>query len=44
VELSFFADKPHSEIARQLGIPLGTVKSRLRLALARLKRALGEDE
>ena len=44
VELSFFADKPHSEIAQQLGIPLGTVKSRLRLALARLKRALGEDE
>ena len=40
VELSFFADKPHSEIAAQLDIPLGTVKSRLRLAMARLKRAL----
>jgi RNA polymerase sigma-70 factor (ECF subfamily) len=44
VELSFFADKPHSQIAAQLGIPLGTVKSRLRLAMARLKRALGEAE
>src|SRR4051812_4176006 len=44
VELSFFADKPHSEIAQQLGIPLGTVKSRLRLAMARLKRVLGEAE
>jgi RNA polymerase sigma factor (sigma-70 family) len=44
VELSFFADKPHSVIAAELGIPLGTVKSRLRLAMARLKRALGEVE
>jgi RNA polymerase sigma-70 factor (ECF subfamily) len=44
VELSFFADKPHSQIATELGIPLGTVKSRLRLAMARLKRALGEAE
>ena len=44
VQLSFFADKPHSQIAAELGIPLGTVKSRLRLAMARLKRALGETE
>ena len=43
VELSFFADKPHSQIALELGIPLGTVKSRLRLAMARLKRAMGGD-
>ena len=42
VELSFFADKPHSQIAAELDIPLGTVKSRLRLAMARLKRGLGE--
>ena len=42
VELSFFADKPHSQIAAELDIPLGTVKSRLRLAMARLKRVLGE--
>jgi len=41
---SFFADKPHSQIAGELGIPLGTVKSRLRLAMARLKRALGDAE
>jgi RNA polymerase sigma-70 factor (ECF subfamily) len=43
VELSFFADKPHSQIAAELGIPLGTVKSRLRLAMGRLKRAMGDD-
>jgi RNA polymerase sigma-70 factor (ECF subfamily) len=42
VELSFFADKPHSQIAAELAIPLGTVKSRLRLALARLRLALQE--
>jgi RNA polymerase sigma-70 factor (ECF subfamily) len=44
VELSFFADKPHSQIAAELGIPLGTVKSRLRLAMARLRSALGEAQ
>ena len=44
VELSFFADKPHSQIAVELGIPLGTVKSRLRLAMGRLKRAMGGEE
>ena len=40
VRLSFFEDKPHGDIARELGIPLGTVKSRLRLAFTRLKSAL----
>ena len=44
VRLSFFQDKPHGEIERALGIPLGTVKSRLRLAMARLRAALGEIE
>lgn len=42
VELSFFADKPHSQIAAELAIPLGTVKSRLRLAMLRLKAVMGE--
>jgi RNA polymerase sigma-70 factor (ECF subfamily) len=42
VELSFFADKPHSAIAKELGLPLGTVKSRLRLAMGRLRTALGD--
>jgi RNA polymerase sigma-70 factor (ECF subfamily) len=40
IALAFFADKPHSEIAGELGLPLGTVKSRLRLAMARLRNAL----
>lgn len=42
VEMSFFSDKPHSEIAKELGIPLGTVKSRLRLAMVRIRAALGD--
>ncbi|MBB6251858.1 sigma-70 family RNA polymerase sigma factor [Nitrospirillum iridis] len=37
VRLSFFEDAPHPDIAQRLGIPLGTVKSRLRLAMARLR-------
>lgn len=42
VQLFYFHEKPHSEIAKALGIPLGTVKSRVRLALGRL-RSLLED-
>jgi RNA polymerase sigma-70 factor (ECF subfamily) len=43
ITLAFFADKPHSEIAKDLGLPLGTVKSRLRLAMGRLRGALAES-
>jgi RNA polymerase sigma-70 factor (ECF subfamily) len=42
IELSFYQEKAHGEIARLLGIPLGTVKSRLRLAMDRLRSLLGE--
>ena len=42
IELSFFTEAAHSEIAERLGLPLGTVKSRLRLAMTRL-RSLLED-
>ncbi len=37
---AFFADKAHSRVAADLGLPLGTVKSRVRLALGRLRLAL----
>lgn len=40
VQLAYFDDRPHSAIERELGIPLGTVKTRLRLALLRLRAAL----
>jgi RNA polymerase sigma-70 factor (ECF subfamily) len=42
IELSFFEEKAHGEIAERLQIPLGTVKSRSRLAIARLRALLGE--
>jgi len=44
VELSFFLEQPHGEIAAELGIPLGTVKSRLRLAMAKLRSLLSDLE
>lgn len=43
LKIFYFEEKPHSAIAEELGLPLGTVKSRLRLALAKLRAALGED-
>ena len=42
VTLSFVEGKAHSEIAEELGIPMGTVKSRMRLAMARLRPVLGD--
>jgi RNA polymerase sigma-70 factor (ECF subfamily) len=42
IRLAFFEELSHSTIARQLNLPLGTVKSRLRLACARLERILIE--
>ena len=44
IKLSFFSDKPHSEIAEELRLPLGTVKSRLRLAMLRLRAILEESQ
>ena len=40
VRRSFFDEQPHSEIAEALNLPLGTVKSRLRLAFAKLRDRL----
>jgi RNA polymerase sigma factor (sigma-70 family) len=40
LRLSFFDEQAHATIAQELGIPLGTVKSRIRLAVNQLRRAL----
>jgi len=37
IRLSFFEDRSHAEISKELNIPLGTVKSRVRLAVERLR-------
>lgn len=42
--LSFFDDCSHSTIANKLNLPLGTVKSRIRLAFARLRAALEDGK
>lgn len=42
ITLSFFSQSPQIEIAKSLGIPLGTVKSRVRLAMNRLRQLLDE--
>ncbi len=40
VKLAFFESLSHNSIADRTGLPLGTVKSRIRLAFTRLRRAL----
>ena len=42
VELSFMKGLSHGEIAEHLRLPLGTVKSRIRLAFGRLRSELGD--
>ncbi len=42
IELSFYQDLSHSQISEQLGLPLGTVKSRIRIAFQKLRVELGE--
>jgi RNA polymerase sigma-70 factor (ECF subfamily) len=42
VRLSFFEGKAHGDIALELELPLGTVKSRIRLAMNRLRDLLGD--
>ena len=44
LEMSYFDHRTQPEIARQLGVPIGTVKGRIRLGLAKLRVALGDGE
>ena len=40
IEAAYFGDLSHSQIAAETGLPLGTIKSRIRLALERLRHAM----
>jgi len=40
IERAYFGDLSHTEIATETGLPLGTIKSRIRLALERLRRQM----
>lgn len=43
IRLSFFGGRSHTEIATELGIPVGTVKTRIRTAIRRLRSQLSHD-
>ena len=40
IERAYFGELSHSQIAAETGLPLGTIKSRIRLALDRLRHAM----
>lgn len=44
IEMSFVQDMPQTDIAKELGVPLGTVKSRIRLAYVKLRDRLENVE
>ena len=44
LKLAFYDGLSHREIAEKLDVPLGTVKSRIRLAFAKMKVKLGDEE
>ena len=42
IELAYFGGFSHSEIAKMLDVPLGTVKGRMRLGLEKIRGELAE--
>ena len=42
IQLAYFGGFSHSEIAEMLGMPLGTVKGRMRLGLEKIRAQLAE--
>lgn len=44
IQRAYFGDLSHSELANETGLPLGTIKSRIRLALDRLRNTMTKDD
>ena len=44
LKLAYYEDRSHGDIAQSLRLPLGTVKSRLRLAVGRLRTMFSDDQ
>jgi RNA polymerase sigma-70 factor (ECF subfamily) len=44
VELAYFSDRSYRQVADDLGVPEGTVKSRMRLALRKIAAAMAGEE
>ena len=44
IQRAYYGDLSHTQIASETGLPLGTIKSRIRLALDRLRLSLTKDD
>lgn len=44
IRMVYLEEKPQQQVAEELNIPLGTVKSRLRLAVQKLRESMQDDE
>ena len=44
IELAYFGGLSSAQIAAQLGVPLGTIKTRIALAMGKLRAALGAEK
>ena len=43
IEMAYFSDATYAEVARRLNVPLGTIKSRIRMGLTKLRFALARE-